>query len=47
MAKRGAALQLTDRNWDQEEESEEVLNFVYLFIVVETCCLSALFNTDE
>jgi hypothetical protein len=28
MAKRGAAVQLTDRNWDREEESEEVLNIV-------------------
>lgn len=27
MAKRGAALQLTDRNWDQEEESEEAGHF--------------------
>jgi len=24
MAKRGAATELTDRNWDQEEEPEEV-----------------------
>jgi hypothetical protein len=37
MAKRGAAKQLTDRNWEEEEESEEVLNFVYLFITVKTC----------
>lgn len=28
MAKRGATIQLTDRNWDKEEESEEVLNFL-------------------